>query len=121
MGSVKTAGLFRPKKSLPLHSFKRPAQKTMAKTQKSDGLTLDEISGYYLLFALSPMRSPLRRISSSLVPARFACAMGVAGSYLASSYAADIVVPLPQVLGEANLQIKASKLGDAAVLLVLLR
>ena len=63
------------------------------------------------------MRSPLRRIPSSLVPARFACALGVAVIPLASSYAADIQVPLPQVLGEANMQIKARKLADAAQLL----
>ena len=68
-------------------------------------------------FNFYPMRSPLRRISSSLVPARFACALGAAVSPLASSYAAEILVPLPQVLGEANMQIKARKLGDAAVLL----
>jgi TolA-binding protein len=63
------------------------------------------------------MRSPLRRISSSLVPARFACALGVAVTPLLSIHAADIQVPLPQILGEANMQIKARKLGDAAVLL----
>ena len=63
------------------------------------------------------MRSPLRRISSSLVHARFACALGVAVSPLVALQAADIQVPLPQVLGEANMQIKARKLADAAVLL----
>ncbi|MCS6244410.1 MAG: hypothetical protein H2172_11210 [Opitutus sp.] len=63
------------------------------------------------------MRSPLRRISSSLVPARFACALSVAVTPLLSIHAADIQVPLPQILGEANMQIKARKLGDASVLL----
>lgn len=63
------------------------------------------------------MRSPLRRISSSLVPARFACALGVAVTPILSIHAQDIRVPLPQILGEANMQIKASKLADAAVLL----
>lgn len=63
------------------------------------------------------MRSPLRRISSSLVPARFACALGVAVTPLLSIHAQEVRVPLPQILGEANMQIKARKLGDAAVLL----
>ena len=63
------------------------------------------------------MRLPLRRFSSSLVPARLAYGLGLVVVGLADSHAADIQVPLPQILGEANMQIKARKLGDAAVLL----
>ena len=63
------------------------------------------------------MRSPLRRISSSSVSARLACGLGVALAGSGGVNAADIQVPLPQILGEANMQIKARKLGDAAQLL----
>jgi TolA-binding protein len=62
------------------------------------------------------MRLPLRRISTSLSPARFACGLGVA-VVTASSAQAQIQVPLPQVLGEADSNIKARKLADAVSLL----
>lgn len=62
------------------------------------------------------MRLPLRRISSSLSPARLACGLGMAVATSAGSLA-QIQVPLPQVIGEADMQIKASKPADAVVLL----
>lgn len=62
------------------------------------------------------MRLPLRRISSSLVSARFACGLGVA-VMTAAGVSAQIQVPLPQVLGEADMAIKAKKPADAAPLL----
>lgn len=62
------------------------------------------------------MRLPLRRIPSSLAPARFACGLGVAVMTAAGAQA-QIQVPLPQVLGEADQNIKARKLADAVVLL----
>ncbi|WP_162525301.1 tetratricopeptide repeat protein [Rariglobus hedericola] len=62
------------------------------------------------------MRLPLRRISSSLGPARFACGLGVA-VVTAAGVQAQIQVPLPQVLSEADTQIKARKPADAAPLL----
>ncbi|MDF3059517.1 MAG: hypothetical protein K0R17_3732 [Rariglobus sp.] len=68
------------------------------------------------MFGLFPMRLPLRRISSSLGPARFACGLGVA-VITAAGVQAQIQVPLPQILGEADIQIKARKPGDAAALL----
>jgi TolA-binding protein len=66
---------------------------------------------------LFPMpRLPLSRISSSLNPARFACGLGVA-VITAAGTQAQIQVPLPQILGEADIQIKARKPADAAALL----
>ncbi|MBC8040520.1 MAG: tetratricopeptide repeat protein, partial [Opitutaceae bacterium] len=62
------------------------------------------------------MRLPLRRISSSLSPARLACGLGMAVATSAGAIA-QIQVPLPQVIGEADMQIKASKPADAVVLL----
>lgn len=62
------------------------------------------------------MRLPLRRISSSLSPARLACGLGMAVATSAGALA-QIQVPLPQVIGEADMQIKASKPADAVVLL----
>ncbi|MFA6959130.1 MAG: tetratricopeptide repeat protein [Opitutaceae bacterium] len=62
------------------------------------------------------MRLPLRRISTSISPARFVCGLGMAviGS---AGLQAQVQVPLPQILGEADMNIKARKLGDASVLL----
>lgn len=65
---------------------------------------------------LFPMRLPLRRISTSLSPARFVCGLGVA-VITAAGAQAQIQVPLPQILGEADGYIKARKLGDAVHLL----
>lgn len=65
---------------------------------------------------LFPMRLPLRRISSSLGSARFACGLGVA-VITAAGVTAQIQVPLPQILGEVDIAIKAKKPGDAAPLL----
>lgn len=62
------------------------------------------------------MRLPLRRYSTPLGSARFACGLGVALITAAGAHA-EIQVPLPQILGEADMQIKARKPGDAAVLL----
>lgn len=62
------------------------------------------------------MRLPLRRISYSLSPARLACGLGMAVA-TSSGALAQIQVPLPQVIGEADMQIKASKPADAVVLL----
>lgn len=62
------------------------------------------------------MRLPPRRIPSSITPVRFACGLGVA-VMTASTALAQIQVPLPQILGEADMQIKARKLADAVVLL----
>lgn len=62
------------------------------------------------------MRLPLRRISSSLDSARFACGLGVAVAATTGAVA-QIQVPLPQVLGEVDMQIKANKTADAASLL----
>ena len=77
---------------------------------------LTQFGDVYRLAPYFPMRSPLRRISSSLAPARFACGLGVAVVAVVETQA-QVQVPLPQVLGEADMQIKARKLGDAAVLL----
>jgi TolA-binding protein len=63
------------------------------------------------------MRYPRRRILSYFVPAQLSFWVGMAGVPLADLYAADVQVPLPQVLGEANMNIKASRLSDAAGLL----
>lgn len=65
---------------------------------------------------LFPMRSPLRRISSSLAPTRFACGLGVAVLTAAASQA-QVQVPLPQILSEVDTKIKARNPGDAAPLL----
>lgn len=62
------------------------------------------------------MRLPLRRISSPLGPARFACGFGVAMITAVSAHA-QIQVPLPQILGEVDMAIKARKPADALVLL----
>lgn len=62
------------------------------------------------------MRLPLRRISSSLDSARFVCGLGVAVAATTGAVA-QIQVPLPQVLGEVDMNIKASKPADAAMLL----
>ena len=62
------------------------------------------------------MRSPLRRISSSLAPTRFACGLGVA-VITAAGLQAQVQVPLPQILSEADSKIKARNPGDAAPLL----
>jgi TolA-binding protein len=62
------------------------------------------------------MRLPPRRIPSSITPVRFACGLGVA-VMTASVAHAQIQVPLPQILGEADMQVKAHKPGDAAALL----
>ncbi len=62
------------------------------------------------------MRLPLRRISTSLSPARFACGLGVA-VITAAGAQAQVQVPLPQILGEADGNIKANKPGDAVGLL----
>lgn len=65
---------------------------------------------------LFPMRLPLRRISSSLGLARFACGLGVATMVTAGAQA-QIQVPIPQILNEADTNIKARKPADAAFLL----
>ena len=62
------------------------------------------------------MRSPLRRISSSLAPTRFACGLGVA-VMTSAALQAQVQVPLPQILSEADTKIKAHSPGDAAPLL----
>ncbi len=62
------------------------------------------------------MRLPLRRISSPLNPARFVCGLGVAMVAVAGVHA-QIQVPLPMILGEADAAIKARKAADAAALL----
>jgi tetratricopeptide (TPR) repeat protein len=63
------------------------------------------------------MRPPLRRNSSLLVPARIVCGLVFPVFGIVDAQAADLQVPLPQILGEANMQIKARKLADAAQLL----
>ncbi len=68
------------------------------------------MSGFFL------MRLPLRRFSPSTGTARFACGLGVA-MITATGAQAQIQVPLPQILGEADMQIKARKSADAAALL----
>lgn len=62
------------------------------------------------------MRLPLRRISSSLVSARFACGFGMAVA-LVTGAQAQIQVPIPQILGEVEQDIKARKLAEAVDLL----
>lgn len=62
------------------------------------------------------MRLPLHRIFFSFTHARIACALGAA-FIAAAGVQAQVQVPLPQIIAEADTQIKARKSGDAAVLL----
>lgn len=71
------------------------------------------------LLGLSPMRFPLRRISTAINPARFVCGLGVGVALIggASAQQSTIQVPLPQLLSEADGAVKAKRLGDALPLL----
>lgn len=62
------------------------------------------------------MRLPLRRLSTSFGSTRVACCLGAVVLTSGGAYA-QVEVPLPQILGEADGYIKARKLSDAATLL----
>jgi tetratricopeptide (TPR) repeat protein len=62
------------------------------------------------------MRLPLGRLSSSFVSFRFACGLGIALA-VTGGMQAQVQVPLPQVLSEADGNIKAGKSADAVYLL----
>lgn len=71
-----------------------------------------------VLFAgLSPMRLPLRRITSSLDSARFVCGLGMAVVSSAGAWAQTPQAPLPLVLAEADMQMKANNSTEAVALL----